>query len=695
MTQPSPQQDLSPAQMAALLALVQAQAANRQEMMTAAARGALAVMRGFTAWWDGDAISDMISRVLRIVQPIQRQAVGVTDAYLTNASSIIIGARQQPAGAMDVRLLRKAMTDKLADEILSGARRTAWVELGNPAEGPGGSIDLDTGYGLEDDREYQAPEDAYGKIADNYRFNTTVRGDEPLRAQQKAEARIAVVASTDVTLAVREQYRRTMSAQDATGFRRILHPELSQSGPCGLCVVAADRVYKTEDLLPLHNRCVPAGTRVAAEGVRSLTRRRYSGTLVILTTASGQELTITAKHPVLTDRGWIPAHLVEEDDHVVRHRTGHGVVGRGPDEDDMPPLVEDVWRAAVMSGAFRRSGMPVAAEDFHGDGSDGEVEAVSTYGLFPNIGDVSFAQPGGKPCLVSGHGRGLGLPGASTSLVPGLRNRSLAARSVGSPNFGQALVGCDSRVVGAKSLGYSSELHLRFDQAPPDRVPVDAVLLGERVLGGSGYVLSDNLGVGERLPDPPRFDPDGFEFAGQGRHAYAELGRDLRDRLASDVELDRVVDKRLVEGTHHVYNLHTDEGWYSANGLIVSNCVCEVLPVYGKADPGITLNGDDLNRIYDAAGGNTREALRRVRVVLTEHGELGPILVHGEQHYRGPEEVARNYASSRAVRERAILDALYPINDQTRQRAERGEELPKSLRWQQERIEELERSLAR
>jgi hypothetical protein len=225
-------------------------------MMEAAGRGALAVLQGFTAWWDSDAINQLIADVLRVVQPLQKQAVRFTDAYLTNAASIISGTRQRPAGAMDVRLLRKAMTEQVADEILSGARRTAWVELGNPGDGPGDSIDLDTGYGLEHDREYQAPEDAYGKIADNYRFNTTVRGDEPLRAQQKAEARIGVVASTDVTLAVREQYRRNMNAQGATGFRRILHPELSQTGPCGLCVVAADRVYKTEDLLPLHNRCV-------------------------------------------------------------------------------------------------------------------------------------------------------------------------------------------------------------------------------------------------------------------------------------------------------------------------------------------------------------------------------------------------------------------------------------------------------
>ena len=46
-------------------------------------------------------------------------------------------------------------------------------------------------------------------------------------------------------------------------YRRVLHPELSKGGSCGLCVVAADRWYSTSELLPLHANCkcgvAPAG----------------------------------------------------------------------------------------------------------------------------------------------------------------------------------------------------------------------------------------------------------------------------------------------------------------------------------------------------------------------------------------------------------------------------------------------------
>lgn len=684
---------LTPAQIAALLALVQAQAAVRRRLADAARSAALAAIDGFAAWWEADAVTQMIADVLRVVQPLQRQAATITDGYLTRAATIISGRSQQAAGAVDVRGLRRAMTADLADEILAGVRQAVRVELGGLSEHPSHDVQQSPGWGLEDGRVALDPAEAYGRVADGYRWQTTMLGDSPDKAQAKAAVRIGAIAETDVTLAVRAQYQRTMSKQGALGWRRILHPELSETGPCGLCVVAADRVYKTEDLLPIHNRCVPAGARVAAEGVRALTRRRYTGVLVSLLTASGQELTITANHPVLTDRGWVPAHLVEKGDQVVRHRAGHGVVGRGPDEEDVPPLVEDVWRAAVVSGALLRPGMPVATQDFHGDGSDGEVDAISTYGLLPNIGDVSFAKPRGELGLVVGHRSRVGFAGAGAPLVPFLGDRAASAASVGSLYFGQPVCGCHTGVVPTQRLGDTAGRYASLAQAPADRVAVDAVLLGERLFGGAGQVLLDDLVVGQRLADPPRFDPGGFEFAGEGREAYADLGRRLLERLAGHVELDRVVDCRRVEGTHHVYNLHTDEGWYSADGLVVSNCVCEVLPVYAGADPGITLNGDDLAAVYEAAGGNTREDLRRISVVLTEHGELGPILVHGEQHYRSPEEVARAYASSRRIRESTILADLEQRLDITKLRVERGDPLERTLRSQQKRIAELKASL--
>ena len=82
-----------------------------------------------------------------------------------------------------------------------------------------------------------------------------------------------------------------------------------------------------------------------------------------------------------------------------------------------------------------------------------------------------------------------------------------------------------------------------------------------------------------------------------------------------------------------------------------------------------------------------------MNVVLTEHGELGPILVDGNRHYRSPDEVARNYASSRRTREQAILDALEERFAITQLRVDRGDPLDRTLAAQRQRIDELRRSL--
>lgn len=40
-----------------------------------------------------------------------------------------------------------------------------------------------------------------------------------------------------------------------TGYRRVIHPEMSRSGACGLCIAAADRIYHVAELLPIHTHC--------------------------------------------------------------------------------------------------------------------------------------------------------------------------------------------------------------------------------------------------------------------------------------------------------------------------------------------------------------------------------------------------------------------------------------------------------
>ena len=87
-------------------------------------------------------------------------------------------------------------------------------------------------------------------------------------AEARAQRRLELLVDTDITLAGRDTAREVLraaadppaeSAARVIGYRRVLRPELSKGGSCGLCIAASDRLYFVEDLLPIHDRdnCVP------------------------------------------------------------------------------------------------------------------------------------------------------------------------------------------------------------------------------------------------------------------------------------------------------------------------------------------------------------------------------------------------------------------------------------------------------
>jgi hypothetical protein len=130
-------------------------------------------------------------------------------------------------------------------------------------------------------------------------------------------------------------------------------------------------------------------------------------------------------------------------------------------------------------------------------------------------------------------------------------------------------------------------------------------------------------------------------------------------------------------------------------------CVCETLPIIGDMDPGLFLNDEDLDRIYGGGvDGGTRGGKRgtarlaRMRVVFTEHGELGPILVNGNHSYRGPREVAEQVHPDRRVRLEAQLETAEEEFARLLRREANGENVERPIQWQAARIERLERELA-
>ena len=242
-----PAAGLSAAELTAYLALVQAQAAARQQLTDAAVAAVIGYLELFTDWYDSDAISDLTQDILRQVQPAQTRAARLTDSYVARLVSKQRGRTERAAGAVDITQLRRKLPQELIERIARGEVDVPVLDIGDTVDGPGDGIDdeLQELLALVDTPpEWRDPADAYGRIADQYRWEQIANGASDEQALAKAKVRAEQIVDTDISLAVRDQEAHTARQLGVQLYRRVLHPELAKSGlSCGLCIVASDRVY--------------------------------------------------------------------------------------------------------------------------------------------------------------------------------------------------------------------------------------------------------------------------------------------------------------------------------------------------------------------------------------------------------------------------------------------------------------------
>lgn len=196
------------AQAATVARLVTAHAAARDRLTQATTTYAAAQVQGFAGWYESAAITVLAQAISARVQAAQRQVAAVTDAYLSRVLSLLSGRHVPQVGVVPVTDLRAGVT----------------------------------------------PAAPYGRVADLYRYRRSLDIPED-QALGEAVTRVEVTAATDVALAFRAQAHKVMVVRSVDGWRRIIHPELSKGGTCGLCIAASDRVYHRGDLMALHARC--------------------------------------------------------------------------------------------------------------------------------------------------------------------------------------------------------------------------------------------------------------------------------------------------------------------------------------------------------------------------------------------------------------------------------------------------------
>lgn len=434
------------------------------------------------------------------------------------------------------------------------------------------------------------------------------RGVSLSTALMAGQTSVRMIAGTQVADAGRVADGVAITGSRHGGYVRMLSPP-----SCSRCAVLAGRWYAWNAGFDRHPRCFPAGVVVSGPESLAASRRPYEGELTVIRTASGQELPATGNHPVLTDRGWIPANLIQEGDYVVRSLGGQRATALVvPHEDQMPTRIEDCWRP---DGVMPLLHMPTTAEDFHGDGGHGDVDVVFADRLLRHGLNASIGELAEQIQLAGGIAESFDLAGlrSADELFEGLL--SSAYGGVGAFSLLPALVGSHPAGSDLTGCGHVSDLYPGANQASAYDVPRNAVSKAQAVLALPGSVRGSDFVVGQHQ-DGARWDAPSGPFSVDNRVAYAAQGADLLRRLAGQVELDRVIEVRSNSWSGHVYNLTSVEGWYSANSLIVSNCDCISIPAAENIAGDLvtspkayfaSLSPADQNRIFTNAGA---EAIR-------------------------------------------------------------------------------------
>jgi len=291
--------------------------------------------------------------------------------------------------------------------------------------------------------------------------------------------------------------------------------------------------FPSGDLMPpAHPRCLPGNTLVTASSrITGATSRVYNGDLVSIRTLTGKLLTATPNHPVLTNQGWVPAGVVQVGEQVVTSSWSQRVRGVDNNHQHMPATVKQVAEAFLRSGQVLSAEVPVAAEDFHGDGAGSEICIVGAYRRLPTPYNATVVHKCGHQVFQRRDVTRLGFAplGRRNALFVGKRHS--AHRRMRSANQPLALLG-----------------------AGPGHTQVHA--------GASAPWLNAVL----HEPKPYHWSADAEGFA----------QRLLT--LSSDIALDEVVHVEVATANTHVYNLETESGWYIANGIVTHNCRCTHTP---------------------------------------------------------------------------------------------------------------------
>jgi hypothetical protein len=340
--------------------------------------------------------------------------------------------------------------------------------------------------------------------------------------------------------------------------------------------------------LNIHPNCLVPGGSVLGEGIVAESRRLYRGEVVTLNTAGGDKITVTPNHPILTDRGFIPAGQIKEGDKVVKTTREYArLIGEAPNNVYIDSGVDEIFHALMKSSGGTSSAVKGSSEQFHGDGiADEEVNIIFSDSLGNGIGNLMRVKKLRKKSFPSGWGRRILLFADSTftkifvsalrSLYSGVRRlgfvggiKLVSKDSEEFPNLGKtapAFLGylriCKTGIVEIKH--FCEKLRMGFLEVFRD--------VGKLSLTGSPHYSEFRADSGHLMMSDPVF----FGNLCEEEPAIYERLKFLFTNGAAVFESVNHIDTSYYDG--YVYNFETKLNYYVYNNIVTHNCLHSLMP---------------------------------------------------------------------------------------------------------------------
>jgi Intein/homing endonuclease len=287
--------------------------------------------------------------------------------------------------------------------------------------------------------------------------------------------------------------------------------------------------------------CVVSGTVVSGPAPVGAVRTEYTGNLVTIRTALGNELTATPDHSVLTPNGWRRMKDLAPGDKVI-HDGGQELLASltMPDHVQVPTRIEDVVKPGLPLLLARPTSGELDVNIVYR-----EVEVVDPNRVLLSESDLAFAEPFGDLLLIPRVGECLSC----------LNERGLALSLDGARDATASIVGRADH-----------SLPLLGSASSPLSASIGGVQFGKDL---RVHRIESSL---ETVPTGASSDTGPTDVVARTYVADAEGGTDLALGFTSKVAADEIVSLEISQFSGHVWDIQTRQNWYSSNGIISHNC---------------------------------------------------------------------------------------------------------------------------